>query len=106
MEDISTMTNALAQRKTFTTQTAVKKWGNSQGIRLSKEIITLMGLKENDEVKINVYDGKMVVEKISYPVYKNLKERLEAFYQKPIDEIYVEGTQEVDVGTQKGDEIW
>ena len=38
--------------------------------------------------------------------YTNLQERLEAFYQKPIDEIYVESTQEVDVGAPKGDEYW
>ena len=30
------MSNAMEQ-KSFTTQTAVKKWGNSQGLRLSKE---------------------------------------------------------------------
>ena len=29
------MSNAMEQ-KSFTTQTAVKKWGNSQGLRLSK----------------------------------------------------------------------
>ena len=38
----------------FFTKVAVRKWGNSQGIRLSKEIISRMGLKENDEVEINV----------------------------------------------------
>lgn len=90
----------------FTAYAAVKKWGNSQGIRLSKEITRLMQLKENDEVEINIHDGKMVIEKINYPVYKNLEERLEAFYKKPIDEIYVESTQEEDVGAPKGDEVW
>ena len=100
------MANALVQNGTFTTQTAVKKWGNSQGIRLSKEITRLMKLDVKDEVRINVCDGKMIIEKINYPVYNNLKERLEAFYQKPIDEIYVEGTQEVDIGSPKGNEIW
>lgn len=29
-----------------------------------------------------------------------------AFYKKPIDEIFVESTQEVDVVTPKGKEIW
>ncbi len=36
----------------------------------------------------------------------DLKERLETFYKRPIDEIYVENTQEVDVGAPKGNEIW
>ena len=54
----------------------------------------------------NVYNGKMVIEKINKPKYSNLSERLEAFYQKPIDEIYVESTQEIDVGEPKGEEVW
>jgi Ribosomal protein L22 len=54
-----------------------------------------MDLQENDTVGINVYDGKMTVEKINKPKYLNLQERLEAFYKKPIDEIYIESTREV-----------
>ena len=90
----------------FMTQTTIKKWGNSQGIRISKEIMQQMNLQENDNVEINVYDGKMIIEKINKPKYSNLSERLEAFYQKPIAEIYVESTEEVNVGEPKGAEIW
>lgn len=90
----------------FKTKTTIKRWGNSQGIRLSKEILSQMDLKEDDTVGINICDGKMTVEKISRPKYLNLTERLEAFYKRPIDEIYVESTQEVDVGDPKGTEIW
>lgn len=90
----------------FTTKTTIRKWGNSQGIRLSKEVLSQMNLKEDDTVGINIYDGKMTIEKINKPKYLNLQERLEAFYNKPIDEIYVESTQEVDAGDPKGNEIW
>lgn len=90
----------------YVIQTNVRRWGNSQGIRLSKELMTQMNLQENDTVAINVYDGKMTVEKINKPKYLSLTERLEAFYKRPIDEIYVESTQEVDVGDPKGSEIW
>ena len=90
----------------FISKTAVRRWGNSQGIRLSKEIINRMNLKEDDEVSISIDDGKMIIEKINKPKYLNLKERLEAFYNKPIHEIYVESTQEVDTGIPKGEEIW
>lgn len=67
--------------------------------------MTQMDLKENDTVGINIYDGKMTIEKVNKPKYLNLTERLETFYKRPIDEIYVEGTQEVDVGDPKGNEI-
>lgn len=90
----------------YTIQTNIRRWGNSQGIRLSKEILAQMDLQENDTVGINVYDGKMTIEKVNKPKYLNLAERLEAFYKRPIDEIYVESTQEVDVGDPVGNEIW
>ena len=90
----------------YTTQTNVRRWGNSQGIRLSKEIMTQMKLQENDTIEINICDGKMVIEKINKPKYLNLTERLESFYKKSIDEIHVDSTQEVDVGDPKGNEFW
>lgn len=90
----------------YTTQTAIRRWGNSQGIRLSKEIMAKMEFKEDDKIKISINNGKMTIEKINRPKYLNLTERLEAFYNRPIDEIYVENTQEVDIGTPVGDEQW
>ena len=96
----------LQKDNVYTIQTNIRKWGNSQGLRLSKEILTQMNLQENDTVGINVYDGKMTVEKISKPKYLNLTERLEAFYKRPIDEIYVESTREIDVGDPVGNEQW
>lgn len=98
---------AIANRKEsiFISQTAIKKWGNSQGIRLSKEIISSAGLKENDSVEISVNNGVITIKKVK-PKYLTLKERLEAFYNKPIDDIYVESSQEVDVDTHVGDEVW
>lgn len=96
----------IQREKSYTIKTNIRRWGNSQGIRLSKEILAQMNLQENDTVGINIYDGKMTVEKVNKPKYLNLIERLEAFYKRPIDEIYVESTQEVDVGDPKGSEIW
>ena len=101
------MSQIIAQKEnSYTIQTNIRRWGNSQGIRLSKEILLQMNLKEDDTVEISVYDGKMTIEKIDSPKYLNLQERLEAFYNKPIDEIYVESTQEVDVGDPVGNEQW
>ena len=97
---------ATQKENSYTIQTNIRRWGNSQGIRLSKEILAQMDLQENDTVGINIYDGKMTVEKINKPKYLNLQERLEAFYKRPIDEIFVESTQEVDVGDPVGNEQW
>lgn len=93
-------------KTTYTTQIPVRRWGNGQAIRLSKEILEQMHIKENDNLNITIHDGKMVIEKVKKPKYLNLKERLEAFYDKPIDEIQVESTQEVDTGVPAGAEFW
>lgn len=105
--NITVMRDQLKERvNVFTAQTVIRKWGNSQGIRLSKEILSQMNLKEDDTIGISIYDGKMTIEKINKPKYLNLKERLEAFYKRPIEEIYVESVQEVDVGDPVGNEHW
>ncbi len=36
----------------------------------------------------------------------NLKERLENFYQKPLEEIFVESSEEIDTRKPVGNEIW
>lgn len=48
----------------------------------------------------------MTTEKNNRPKYNNLVERLEDFYNKPINEIYVESTQEIEVGIPVGKEVW
>ena len=75
------MTNVKSMKQKesiFISRTAVKKWGNSQGIRLSKDVINRTGLKENDNVEISVDDGVITIKKVK-PRYLNLTERLEAF---------------------------
>ena len=41
----------------------VKTWGNSQGIRLSKELLDLAGIKLNDILNIELLDGNIVLKK-------------------------------------------
>lgn len=43
--------------------TQVKSWGNSQGIRLSKELLALVGVQNNDYLEIEVIDGSIVLKK-------------------------------------------
>ena len=40
----------------FKTQTIIRKWGNSQGIRLSKELLALAGIKNNDFLDTYIYN--------------------------------------------------
>ncbi len=39
----------------------IVKWGNSQGIRLSKEVLEMVGLSVNDKVNITLTENKEIV---------------------------------------------
>ncbi|HAZ27384.1 TPA: transcriptional regulator/antitoxin, MazE [Candidatus Acetothermia bacterium] len=41
--------------------TKVQKWGNSQGVRLSKEMLATADLKVGDPVEISARDGQILV---------------------------------------------
>jgi len=42
--------------------TKIQKWGNSQGVRLTTQVLREAHLKPGDEVDITVQDGVIVVE--------------------------------------------
>lgn len=41
--------------------TKVQKWGNSQGVRLSKQLLTEAAIGLGDEVEVAVREGTLVV---------------------------------------------
>lgn len=41
--------------------TRIKKWGNSQGLRLSRELLTELQVAVGDAVDIAVRDGALVI---------------------------------------------
>ena len=43
--------------------TKVQKWGNSQGLRLSKHILDLADIAVGDDVRIIVGEGRITVKK-------------------------------------------
>jgi antitoxin MazE len=80
--------------------TKIQKWGNSQGLRLAKNLLSDAQLNVGDEVDINVKDGIMIVtpaKKIRgrYKL-KDLVARIPENYQ----------TSEVDWGERVGKEAW
>lgn len=87
----------------FISETPIVKWGNSQGVRIPKALMDQLHLSINEKVEISLSGNTICIRKSCQ--YKNLKERLEAFYNKSIEDIYVEST-ENDWGPPKGEEIW
>ena len=56
----------------------LKAWGNSQGIRLSKELLTLTGIKNNDILEIELQDGNIVLKKAKKE-HRTLEERAQEY---------------------------
>lgn len=46
-----------------TMTTSVKAWGNSQGIRLSKEVMSLLDLRLNDTLSMEIQGEALVLRK-------------------------------------------
>lgn len=80
--------------------TKIQKWGNSQGLRLSKELLSQANIKVGDAVEVAVRDGVLVVT----PVHRvrggqDLKELV-----KRIPKDYK--PEELDWGRPVGREVW
>jgi antitoxin MazE len=78
----------------------IQKWGNSQGIRLAKNLLADAQLDIGDEVDINVKDGIMLVTPAKRIRGRhNLKDLVSR-----IPENYQSG--EIDWGEPVGKEVW
>lgn len=54
----------------------ITKWGNSQAIRLPKELLVKLDLKEADHISLNLEGDKIIIKKVApdRPEYKSLEE--------------------------------
>lgn len=80
--------------------THLQKWGNSQGIRLSKDLLEAAQLKVGDEVSITVQKGQIVVVPTTKVRGKYHLKQLVA--QLPKDH----HSPELDWGSPSGKEVW
>jgi antitoxin MazE len=81
-------------------QTKIQKWGNSQGLRLSKVLLKEIHAMIGDEVDVYTHEGKIIIEPIKQAHGKyNLKSLI-----KKIPENYK--AEEIDWGNPVGKEAW
>ncbi len=79
-------------------QAQVKEWGNSQGIRLPKDVLKNAGIEINEMLEVIVAEGMIILEKKFR--HKTLKERTDQFN----GELKLDG--EYDWGEPLGREVW
>ena len=80
--------------------TKVQKWGNSQGLRLSKELLSNVHIRVGDAVDVAVHDGAILIAPVHrvhgrYDLRKLVK-RIPKGYK----------TEKVDWGRPVGKEVW
>lgn len=80
--------------------TTVKKWGNSQALRISKQMLSEVGLEVGDAVEIEVRDGAIVLTPVRP---RRGAIRLEDLVAA-IDGEYI--PEEIDWGPPVGKEVW
>lgn len=78
--------------------TQIVKWGNSQGIRLSKAVLDEAGIRTNEEVELFVDNGRIVI--VKFQRHQTLEERAAAYGGK------LGPYQEADWGDPVGREMW
>ncbi|MDP3956338.1 MAG: AbrB/MazE/SpoVT family DNA-binding domain-containing protein [bacterium] len=80
--------------------TTIQKWGNSQGLRLKKDILDTLNLSEGDSVKVFVRSGDIIVSPDKKQKKRvNLRKLLLRSRKQ-------DGTKETDWGAPVGKEIW
>jgi antitoxin MazE len=79
-------------------QGKIRKWGNSQGLRLSKDVLEMASIQIGDDVEIAVTDGQIVVKKARRSKY----DLAELVSRIPKDYL----PEEVDFGAPRGREEW
>ncbi|HOJ09202.1 MAG TPA: AbrB/MazE/SpoVT family DNA-binding domain-containing protein [Clostridiales bacterium] len=58
--------------------TTIQKWGNSQGIRLPKQLLEALDLRESDRVEIGRQQDAIIIRKAGMR-HRTLEERLVGF---------------------------
>jgi antitoxin MazE len=79
--------------------TKIQRWGNSQGLRLSKEILVEARLGIGDDVKVEARKGRIIVTPMTNLRGKYTLEELVAKMPK-------NNGPEVDWGQPGGKEVW
>ena len=79
-------------------QIQLKAWGNSQGVRFSREFLASAGIKPDDVLNAEVQDGKIILSKTFR--HRTLQERAAAFDGK------LNLSEEIIWDDPHGNEVW
>jgi antitoxin MazE len=76
--------------------TKVQRWGNSQGLRLSKELLETVNITVGDDVQVIAKEGKIIIEKPKKFDLEEMLSRMPKDYE----------VEEISLGKPVGKEVW
>ncbi len=76
--------------------TKIQAWGNSQGLRLSKELLLQAKLEVGDEVSIDTSNDAIIIKKVKKFSLEEMVKQIPEDYE----------SEEVDFGAPMGNEAW
>ena len=79
-------------------QVQLRAWGNSQGIRFSREFLASAGIKPDDVLDVKIENGNIILSK-SFQ-HRTLRERAAAYGGS------LNLSREYDWGEPQGNEVW
>ena len=79
-------------------QVQLKSWGNSQGVRFSREFLASAGIRPDDTLVAEIENGKIILSK-SFQ-HRSLQQRAAAYGGQ------LNLSEEVSWGEPQGNEVW
>lgn len=75
--------------------TSLQKWGNSQGVRIPKEVLDTLGWQNGEKLLLSVHEDKLIIRAVK----KSIETLFEDFHEEyePV---------KIESGKQVGKEIW
>ena len=80
-------------------ETTIQKWGNSQGLRVTKKLLKEVGMETGDPVNVTVRRDSIVIRKADKktPTLKELLAKIPKGYQHRDEDLF---------GKPMGKEVW
>ncbi|MDA3941568.1 MAG: AbrB/MazE/SpoVT family DNA-binding domain-containing protein [Spirochaetia bacterium] len=77
----------------------INKWGNSQGIRLPKDLMNKLHVTVGTSLNAEFLEGRVIIEPVSSPLQYDIHELVKNIPKRQMQS-------EVDWGKPEGNEIW
>ena len=78
---------------------SIRKWGNSQGIRLPKMLLDALNWSENEKINIRLEENRIIIEQAERKMRPTIDELFEGYNEEYQPE-------KIDWGRTEGKEIW